>query len=168
MTTQNLREYYSKIANGSRVSPRDPFALSHSLLLPDDNNILKGDLADKQAMLSYIGDDMMVQFYQQDVDILTRMRNMGMRDDNLLPVFATIYDGWIGTLKMTRAKDGMERYLQANAVGGYSPTSAQITGGYGEQFASDARRAEEAKAKNNPIKTLMAGFLGRKQQQQQR
>lgn len=163
MAMQDLKSYYKNITQG-RVSPKDPFALSHSFLQQDENNIMIGDLADKQAMLSYLGDDMMVQFYQNDIDILTRMRNMGMRDENLLPVFATIYYGWLGTLKITRAKDGIERQLQATAVGGYNPASTQLTGGFGEQFATDIRNKEVEAAKNNPIKSLMSRFTGRGQQ----
>jgi len=154
---QDLKAYYKNIAQG-KVNPKDPFGLSHSFLTQDENNILVGDLADKQAMLSYLGDDMMVQFYQNDIDILTRMRNMAIRDENFLDVFATIYYGWLGTLKITRAKDGIERQLQATAVGGYNPSSAQLTGGYGGQFAEDIRRKEEEAAKNNPIRSLMEKF----------
>lgn len=160
---QNLKEYYKDIAKG-KITPKDPFALSHSFLMQDDHNILTGDLADKQAMLSYLGDDMMVQFYQMDIDILTRMRNMAMRDESLLQVFITIYDGWLGTLKITRAKDGIERQLQATAVGGYNPSATQLTGGYGEQFAEEIRRKEAEAAKNNPIKAFMAKITGKRKQ----
>jgi hypothetical protein len=152
LAMQDLKAYYK--------------GLTHSFLQQDENNILIGDLADKQAMLSYLGDDIMVQFYQQDVDILTKMRNMGMRDEALLPVFATIYYGWLGTLKITRAKDGLERQLQATAVGGYNPGAAQITGGYGGQFADDIRAREAEQAKNNPIRSFMQNFTGGKKQQQ--
>lgn len=165
MAVQDLKNYYKSIASG-KVSPKDPFGLSHSFLTQDEGNILIGDLADKQVMLSYLGDDMMVQFYQNDIEILTRMRNMGLRDENLLPVFATIYDGWRGSLKVTRAKDGIERQLQATAVGGYSPSSTQLTGGYGQQTADDIRKKEEEQAKNNPIRALMSKLtLGGKKQQ---
>jgi hypothetical protein len=162
---QNLKDYYRNIAQG-KVMPKDPFGLSHSFLTQDESNIMLGDLADKQAMLSYLGDDMMVQFYQNDIDILTRMRNMAIRDENFLDVFATIYYRWLGTLKITRAKDGIERQLQATAVGGYNPSSAQLTGGYGGQFAEDIRQKEAEAAKNNPVKALMSKFLGGKKQQQ--
>ena len=158
---QDLKAYYKNIAAG-KISPKDPFALSYSFLMQDENNILVGDLADKQAMLSYLGDDMMVQFYQTDIDILTRMRNMGLRDVKLLPVFATIYYGWLGTLKITRAKDGIERQLQATAVGGYNPASTQLTGGYGGQFAEEIRQKEADAAKNNPIKALFSRFTQKK------
>lgn len=158
---KDLKTYFKNISQG-KISPKDPFALSYAFLLQDENNILVGDLADKQAMLSYLGDDMMVQFYQTDIDILTRMRNMGLRDEKLLPVFATIYYGWLGTLKITRAKDGIERQLQATAVGGYNPASTQLTGGYGGQFAEDIRAKEAEAAKNNPIKTLMSRFTAKK------
>lgn len=160
---EDLKSYYKNISQG-KISPKDPFALSHSFLQQDQNNIMVGDLADKQAMLSYLGDDMMVQFYQTDIDILTRMRNMGMRDVNLLPVFVTIYDGWLGTLKITRAKDGIERQLQATAVGGYNPSSAQLTGGYGGQFADDIRAKEAEQAKNNPVKAFISRFMGGRRQ----
>jgi hypothetical protein len=161
---QSLKDYYKGIAQG-KITPRDPFGLSHSFLTQDESNILVGDLADKQAMLSYLGDDMMVQFYQNDIDILTRMRNMGMRDEKLLPVFATIYYGWLGTLKITRAKDGIERQLQATAVGGYNPSSAQLTGGYGGQFADDIRQKEADAQKNNPIKGFLSKITGGQKKQ---
>lgn len=165
MAVQSLKDYYKNIAAG-KITPRDPFGLSHSFLTQDESNILVGDLADKQAMLSYLGDDMMVQFYQNDIDILTRMRNMGMRDEKLLPVFATIYYGWLGTLKITRAKDGIERQLQATAVGGYNPSSAQLTGGYGGQFADDIRQKEAEAAKSNPIKGFLSKITGGQKKQQ--
>jgi hypothetical protein len=161
---QDLKAYYKNIAAG-KVSPKDPFGLSHSFLTQDESNIMLGDLADKQAMLSYLGDDMMVQFYQNDIDILTRMRNMAIRDPNFLDVFATIYYGWLGTLKITRAKDGIERQLQATAVGGYNPSSAQLTGGYGGQFAEDIRQKEAEAAKNNPVRALLSKFTGGQKQQ---
>lgn len=163
MAVQSLKDYYKGIAQG-KITPRDPFGLSHSFLTQDESNILVGDLADKQAMLSYLGDDMMVQFYQNDIDILTRMRNMGMRDEKLLPVFATIYYGWLGTLKITRAKDGIERQLQATAVGGYNPSSAQLTGGYGGQFADDIRQKEADAQKSSPIKAFMSKITGGQKQ----
>jgi hypothetical protein len=164
-STDKLKEYFKGVTQG-KTFPKDPFMLSHSFLVQDDNNIMIGDLADKQAMLSYLGDDMMVQFYQTDIDILTRMRNMGIRDNKLLPVFATIYYGWLGTLKITRAKDGIERQLQATAVGGYNPSSAQLTGGYGGQFADDIRQKEAEAQKNNPLKLFLNKInLGGKQQQ---
>jgi hypothetical protein len=165
VATDQFSQYFKNVQQG-KVLPKDPFALSHSFLIQDDNSIMSGDLADKQAMLSYLGDDMMVQFYQNDVDILTRMRNMAIRDKNLIPVFATIYYGWLGTLKITRAKDGIERQLQATAVGGYNPSSAQLTGGYGGQFADDIRAKEAEAAKNNPIKAFLSKInLGGRQQQ---
>ena len=165
IAVQNLKDYYKNVAAG-KVMPKDPFGLSHSFLTQDESNIMLGDLADKQAMLSYLGDDLMVQFYQNDIDILTRMRNMAIRDENFLDVFATIYYGWLGTLKITRAKDGIERQLQATAVGGYNPSSAQLTGGYGQQTADDMRAREAEAAKNNPIKALLGRFTqgGKKQQ----
>jgi hypothetical protein len=159
---QDLKAYYKAVAAG-KISPKDPFALSYAFLQQDENNILVGDLADKQAMLSYLGDDMMVQFYQNDIDILTRMRNMGLRDEKLLPVFATTYYGWLGTLKITRAKDGIERQLQATAVGGYNPASTQLTGGYGGQFADQIRQSEADAKNNNPIKNLFSKLgIGKK------
>ena len=165
MSSQNLKEYYKNLSQSGKIAPKDPFGLSHSFLMQDENNILTGDLADKQAMLSYLGDDTMVQFAVYDIEILTQMRNMGMRDENLLATFASLYYGWLGGLKITRAKDGMERMMQANAVGGYSPTSGQLPGGYGEQFAIDQRQREAEAAKNNPIKSFLSKFsAGAKQQ----
>ena len=161
MTMPDLKNYYKNIQQG-RTPPKDPFALSHSFLTQDEKDIMMGDLADKQVMLSYLGDDLMVQFYQNDVDILTRMRNMAIRDENLFYVFETIYNGWVGTIKITRAKDGIERQLQATAVGGYNPSSAQLTGGYGGQFAEDIRNKEAEAAKNNPIKNFLNKFTGGK------
>ena len=165
MPAQDLKSYYQNVSAG-KVSPKDPFALSSSFLTQDESNIMIGDLADKQAMLSYLGDDMMVQFYQNDIDILTRMRNMAIRDPNFVDVFRTIYYGWLGTLKITRAKDGIERQLQATAVGGYNPSSAQLTGGYGQQTADDMRAREAEAAKNNPIRNLMQKFTGGGKKQQ--
>lgn len=161
MATQDLKAYFKGIASG-KVMPKDPFGLSAHMLTQDENNLLTGDLADKQAMLSYLGDDMSVQLYQNDIEILTRMRNMAMRDEALLPIFATLYYGWLGSLKMTRAKDGIERKLQGTAVGGYQPSPTPITGGFGEQFAAEVRQQQEEQKKNNPIKLLMSKIGGKK------
>ncbi|MEO0272626.1 MAG: hypothetical protein ABIM30_06010 [candidate division WOR-3 bacterium] len=160
MTEQikDLKEYFKNVSMG-RVTPKDPYALSYSLLLQDENNILIGDLAEKQALLAYLGDDLIVNLYQNDIDILTRMRNMALRDEKMLPIFTTLFYSWLGTIKITRAKEGLERQLQGKAVG--SATAPAFDSGYGEQFAAEIRRKEQEADRTNPIRKLMDKF-GRK------
>ncbi|MCX8171314.1 MAG: hypothetical protein N3E47_05020 [Candidatus Bathyarchaeota archaeon] len=156
---RELKEYYKNISSG-RIIPKDPFSLSYTLLTPEDFNVLAGDLAEKQVLLSFLGDDMMISLYQNDIDILTRMRNMALRDEKLLSVFLTLYFSWLGTLKLTRAKDGLERKMQASAVG-YQPPGMQLSEGFGNQFAEELRQAEEDAKRNNPLSKLLSKFKKR-------
>ena len=101
-----------------------------------------------------------------DIDILTKMRNMGLRDPTLIPIFTTIYWGWLGTLKITRAQSGLERVMQATAVGGFTPSNSSLSGGFGAQFAEQQRKQMDDAKKNNPLQSLMASLTGKKKPQQ--
>jgi hypothetical protein len=154
VSTQDVKQYFSNISKG-KVIPKDPFSLSYVMLSDEDEDVLNNDLATKHVQLAYLGNDRIVRLFQNDVEILTVLRNMAMRDTRLFPFFETLYHSWIGTVKVTKAKDGAERQLQASAVGAYSPSSAELSGGFGEY-----QPQQEEQKGESPIKPL-SNFLKR-------
>jgi hypothetical protein len=153
MASENLTSYFSGMRQRA-APPKDPWSHAHSLLTNDDNVTVDDDVVNKQAQLSFIGDDKMLRLYQNDEIILTQMKNMAQREPALAPVFGVMYQAWIGELKLTKVLKGMERQLQGTTGGSYLPRDS-FGAGYGEQFADDQRRAEE----NQVDAGAIAGFF---------
>lgn len=155
----NMSAYYSELQKG-RITPKDPFSHAAWLMLRDDavsDKDLDLDLVNKQVILSYVGDDKLLRLYQNDIVILTQMRNLAARDPAMAPVYQVLYNGWQGELKMTRTKKGLERQLQGTTGGSYMPRE-QFGSGYGEELAQEARENEK---KNTDIAGAVGGFFQR-------
>ena len=149
----SLTNYFGNMRQ--RVAPpKDPWSHAHSLLTNDDQTTADDDVVNKQAQLSFIGDDKMLRLYQNDEIILTQMKNMAQREPALAPVFGVMYQAWIGELKLTKVLKGMERQLQGTTGGSYLPRDS-FGAGYGEQFGEDQRRMEENQLDSGAI----AGFF---------
>ena len=156
---EGINSYFNKMS-GRAAPPKDPWSHAHSLLTNDNDMGVDEDVVNKQAQLSFIGDDKMLRLYQNDELILTQMKNMALREPALGPVYGVLYQGWIGELKLTKVLKGMERQLQGTTGGSYLPRDS-FGAGYGEQFAMDQRQNEE----NQVDAGAIAGFfkkLGKK------
>ena len=132
---------YLRSTMKNRILPDDPFKHAYAILESDDDEIHEfSKLAEKRVLLANISDDKMLRLYQNDMILLCQLFDMSRREDQLRSFFLKTYYGWIGELSLTRAKDGLERRLQASA-GGYQPKD--MMGGYGTGLMQSQETNEE-------------------------
>ncbi len=123
---------YVRTTMKNRLLPDDPYKHQYALLDSDEEDITEfNKIAEKRILLANISDDKMMRFYQNDLILLCQMLDMAKREPQLRNFFLKTYYGWVGELSLTRAKDGLERRLQATA-GGYNPK--ENLGGYGSNL----------------------------------
>jgi len=156
---ENVKTYMEGLRR-SRVYPDDPFKHSYSLIDTDDSEEIGKfyKIVEKHVLLASISEDRMLRLYQNDVILLCQMLDMARREPQLQNFFLKTYYGWRGELMLTRAKDGLERKLQATA-GGYQPKGNMQ--GYGTDMPQFQQQEKE---ETNIFKKL---FKGNKQRQQQ-
>lgn len=144
-----------------KITPKDPFSHAAWLLTNDDSRQPEDDVVDKQIQLSYIGNDKMLRFYQNDAILLTQIKNMAIRDPVLAPVFSVLENSWKSELKLTKVLGGLERQLQGTTGGSYAPRPFEE--GFGTQLAEDERERQKNQIGTD---TIMGFFkkLGKKKQ----
>jgi len=108
--------------NKNREYPRDPF--SHGFAMMDNTDDPIADdyhkVVGKHEVLGNVGDDVMLRLYQNDSRYLTWLFDMAQRDPELIPYYKSIAGIWRGEITLTRARDGLERKLQANVGQGFN------------------------------------------------
>jgi len=149
---EQVRGYMESLKR-SHIYPDDPYKHAYSMIDNDDDGSLVtfNKLVEKRVLLANISDDRMLRLYQNDVILLCQMLDMARREPQLQNFFLKTYYGWVGELALTRAKDGMERKLQATP-GGFQPRSDM--GGYG---ANMPQFQEQEKEETNFFKKIFKG-----------
>lgn len=144
---------YMESLRRSRAYPDDPYKHAYSLLDTDDEDIRLQfqKIVEKHVLLANISDDRMLRLYQNDVIILCQMLDMARREPQFANFFMKTYYGWRGELALTRAKEGMERKLQATP-GGYQPK--RDISGYGADLPQFQEQMQEEK---NIFKKILGG-----------
>jgi len=124
--------------------PHDPYGHAAGLIEDDLEDIrVFSQLCSKQVMLANISDDKLLRLYQNDMILLTNLFDMARREPQLQPFFFVTYYGWLGELKITRAKDGFERWAQANVAATSIQPKGQIQG-YGSDQQQQGQGQQES------------------------
>lgn len=120
----------------SQASVHDPFAHAQSLMKNEEEITFEkkyyAKIVGMKAMLSNISNDHLMTYIQNDISILTALYEIACRDKSFTSTFEYLYHSWVGSLTMTRARDGKERDLQATPGSQYMPK--QQFAGYGEDL----------------------------------
>jgi hypothetical protein len=105
---------------GLTIRPKDPFSHAGYMVQESDNDKISAFsmLCDRWVMLSNLSGDLMMRYYQTDIQLLTMLYGMALNNPKLFQMFQTFYYGWKGELGITRAKDGDERKQQGQINGG--------------------------------------------------
>jgi hypothetical protein len=137
--------------------PKDPFGHGKFVLDNDDEPVQSYQgIVGKDAKLSNIKEDKLLKCYQKDQALLTHILDMARRESSLRHTFWILYYGWTGALSLTRAKNGMERKLQASIGASYSP--GDTMDGFGEDYFSDGEQGPSG----NPLKDAFNSIKNRK------
>jgi hypothetical protein len=129
---------FSNYAAGNmraQAYPRDQF--EHGAFMLDTDNRQEepskmgkfSALVDRNVLLSNIGNDVLMRYYQNDIIFLTHLFSMAEREEAVQIVFEVLYYGWKHELALTRTKGGAERKHQAQIATNYQPK--ENLGGYG-------------------------------------
>jgi hypothetical protein len=113
---------YFKESGKMSFRPDSPYSHGAYLLQDDGEDFFTfQSLINKRVLLAFIETSELMAYYQTDIELLMQMFDQARREPALRYPFLVQYNSWIGELSITRAKEGMERKLQANAGGGYQP-----------------------------------------------
>lgn len=136
-------------------TPHDEFAQRHRLLFhPTAIPKNQTELLPPDALLGSIKDSKTLLLYQNDLSILHRFYDMGLRSDGVMDLFDSLYYPWYQNMRLTAALGGTERWLQA----GLEPLSTPY-----ESFSFWQKRQakKEEKRRGGGIR----GFLRPKQEE---
>jgi hypothetical protein len=155
----DLKEYMRAV-NRARAYPNNAFEHAASLIdVEDEGIVVFAKIVDKQTLLSNISDNHMLRLYQNDVNLLGQMIDMGLREPQLQGFVNQTYYTWRAELSLTRTKEGAERGYQA-VPGGYQP-NPDVYSGYG------SIQPGEQKDNGNIFKQIASVVKGRKVKQMQ-
>lgn len=116
--------------SSTKEKPHDPFSHAASLMDEDHNDISAfSQICSKSVILANVEDNKLLRLYQNDIIILTQLYSAALREPELRTLFLTIYYGWLGELKLTRAKDGLELKAQHTVGSSFQPKG--MMRGYG-------------------------------------
>lgn len=97
--------------------PKDQFSHQYKLLYHPQRDISdkskRRDLFNPDILLGNIKDSKTLYFFQRDFMLLHRFYDMGLRSEGVMDLFTNIYYSWEGSMKMTGALGGTERWLQS-------------------------------------------------------
>jgi len=97
--------------------PRDQFAHQYKLLyhpsIDVNTHSKRRDLFNPDILLGSIKDSKTLYFFQRDFILLHRFYDMGLRSPGVYDLFNNLYYSWEGTIKLTGALGGTERWLQS-------------------------------------------------------
>jgi hypothetical protein len=140
--------------------PNTPFGHGKLLMDTDDEPVQTYQgIVGKSAVLANVKDDKLLKCYQKDQQLLTHILDMARRENTLRHTFWILYYGWTGSLLLTRAKNGMERKLQASIGANYTP--GDTMDGFGEDYFSDGVQ----EGGGNPLKDAYNSIKNRKKSQ---
>jgi hypothetical protein len=92
-----IADYIAQVAGG-KVIPKDPY--SHAFTLADisgsDDVHRFSQILEKHIILSFLGNDLQLRLYQNDIVLLTNLFDMSRRSPGLSDFFLTLYSGWKG------------------------------------------------------------------------
>ena len=97
--------------------PRDQFGHQYKLLyhpsVEINKNTKRRDLFNPDILLGNIKDSKTLYFFQRDFMILHRFYDMGLRSIGIMDLFNNLFYSWEGSIRMTGALGGNERWLQS-------------------------------------------------------
>ena len=135
-----LPEKKSEMANQTREPrfvPENEYEHANELTNSEqenDEDVLDNfsKIVDKHIQLGNLGNDMVMRLYQNDENSIAHLLSMCIRDEELKPYAKFIYHSWRGEILITKAKDNLERRLQAQV--GTKYVTRENTGGYGNTY----------------------------------
>ncbi len=119
--------------------PKDPYSHASHLISVEDKDVgTFQQLLNKHVLLGNVDSDELMRFYQTDVYFLTHFYQMSGRDEGLKNFFQIQYSAWVHEIALTRAKGGMERWLQS-----LLQTLPQKIPGYGKSLEDNYRKQQQ-------------------------
>jgi hypothetical protein len=94
--------------------PKDQFGHQFKLLFhPQNAPKTQMDLLPPDAVLGLIKDSKTLFLLQNDIALLNRFFDMGLRSEGVMEVFDSLFYAWWQQMRMTGALGGTERWLQS-------------------------------------------------------
>lgn len=119
--------------------PKDPYSHATHLISIDDKDVTSfQQLLSKHVLLGNIASDELMRFYQTDIYFLTHFFQMSRRDEGVANFFKIQYSAWVFEVALTRARGGMERWLQS-----LLQSIPQKIPGYGKSLEDNYRRQQQ-------------------------
>lgn len=113
---RNFEEYLKELKLYGDL-PGDQFAHQYKLLFHPSIDVnehsKRRDLFNPDILLGSIKDSKTLYFFQRDFLLLHRFYDMGLRSPGVMDLFNNLFYSWEGTIKLTGALGGTERWLQS-------------------------------------------------------
>ncbi len=112
-TKKSVEDYIQEARMYGDV-PKDQFGHQFKLLFhPQSSPKSQMDLLPPDAILGVVQDSKTLVLLQNDITLLNRFFDMGIRSDGILELFNSLYYSWWQQMRMTGALGGTERWLQS-------------------------------------------------------
>lgn len=113
---RNFDEYLKELKLYGDL-PKDQFAHQYKLLFHPSIDVnehsKRRDLFNPDILLGSIKDSKTLYFFQRDFLLLHRFYDMGLRSPGVMDLLNNLFYSWEGTIKLTGALGGTERWLQS-------------------------------------------------------
>ena len=132
---------WDKYARETRESGRLPQnSNEHQYMLVTSDNLRPEnfrEMLNKHMLLGNISNDQLMRLYQNDINLLTFLFDMGQKNKALKNIFEVLYASWVMEVRFTMVKGGKEREFHN------LPSMPRGSPGFGAQFSQGMPMDEE-------------------------